>query len=148
LTDSSSEQAYPCPCIDGGALTIEGEDVVEDVVLDVVEAAASRGVIGVEEGAAAERRLELGVAADELRPHPLHLLLGLGAALRPRPEEAHQSMRGARGRRADLLLLLLAAVHHRHRLKRRHDDGGYINYSLQISACCQQCQILWKCSCS
>ena len=102
-------------------LTVEGEDVLEDVVLDVVEAAAGGGVVGVEERAAAERRLELGVVADELRPHPLHLLLGLGAPLRPRPEEAHQSMRRVRGRRSIRVadLLLLAAVHH-HRLKRRH----------------------------
>lgn len=107
-------------CIDGvacrtkrqtGTLTVEGEHVLEDVVLDVVEAAAGRGVVGVEERAAAERGLELGVTADELRPHPLHLLLSLGAALRPPPEEAHQSMR-ARGH-------LLAAIHH-HRSKRRH----------------------------
>ena len=51
-------------------LTVEGEDVLEDVVLDVGYPAAGDGVVGVEERAAAERRLELGVAADELQPHP------------------------------------------------------------------------------
>ena len=81
----------PYACIDGGAcvyvyfkkkrwwcmrnekactLTVEGEDVLEDVVLDVGYPAAGDGVVGVEERAAAERRLELGVAADELQPHP------------------------------------------------------------------------------
>lgn len=95
--------------------------MLDDVVLDVAEATAGRGVVGVEERAAAERRLELRVAADELRPHPLHLLVGLGAALRPRPEEAHQGMR-ARGRhavRGAAAVLFAAAVHH-HRSKRRH----------------------------
>lgn len=62
-------------------LTVEGEDMVEDVVLDVAEAAARGGVVGVNEGAAAERRVELGAGADELGPDPLHLLLRLRAPL-------------------------------------------------------------------
>ena len=52
-------------------LTVEGEDVLEDVVLDVADPAARDGAVGVEERGAAEQHLELGVAADELQPHPL-----------------------------------------------------------------------------
>ena len=55
-------------------LTVEGEDVLEDVVLDVSDPAAGDGVVGVEERAAAEQHLEHGVAADELQTHPLGVL--------------------------------------------------------------------------
>ena len=55
-------------------LTVEGEDVLEDVVLDVGYPAAGDGVVGVEERAAAEQHLEHGVAADELQTHPLGVL--------------------------------------------------------------------------
>jgi len=88
--------------------------VLEDVVLDVVEAAAGGGVVGVEQRAAAEGRLELGVAADELRPHPLHPLLLPGAPLRPRPEQAHQRRRTI----GTVVIPRRSAGHHR--LKRRH----------------------------
>ena len=95
-------------------LTVEGEDVLEDVVLDVAEAAAGGGVVGVEQRAAAEGRLELGVAADDLRPHPLHPLLLPGAPLRPRPEQAHQRRRTI----GTVVIPRRSAGHHR--LKRRH----------------------------
>jgi len=104
--------------------------VLEDVVLDVVEAAAGGSVVGVEQRAAAEGRLELGVAADDLRPYPLHPLLLPGAALRPRPEEAHQGRRRPSTR---IIIIprraaafpaaaggLALAAAHRRRLKRRH----------------------------
>ena len=55
-------------------LTVEGEDVLEDVVLDVSDPAAGDGVVGVEERAAAVQHLEHGVAADELQTHPLGVL--------------------------------------------------------------------------
>jgi len=54
-------------------LTVEGEDFVDDVVLDVPEATAGRRLVGVRENAAAERRVELDVLADQLRPEPRHL---------------------------------------------------------------------------
>jgi hypothetical protein len=56
-------------------LTVEGEDLVNDVVLDVPEAPARRRLVGVGQHAAAERRVELDVLADQLRPEPLHLLV-------------------------------------------------------------------------
>jgi hypothetical protein len=75
--------------------------VLKDVILDVAEALDGGGVVGVDKGAPAERRLELGAAAHQLLPHPFHLLLRLGAALRPGAEEARHLQDGGGGR-ADL----------------------------------------------
>ena len=86
-------------------LTVEGEDVLEDVVLDVGYPAAGDGVVGVEERAAAERRLELGIVADELQPHPLGVVEESRACGGPRPSA------GARTRAsAAVLARVLATV--------------------------------------
>lgn len=117
--------------------------MLEDVILDVLEAAAGGCVVGVDEGAAAERRLELGAAADQLRPHPLHLLLRLGAALRPATEEAHQLRRRRPPRRQRRVCRGLAAVGRDHRLEGRHaassmgDDGGRV-------VACRCCLLLMR----
>ncbi len=78
---------------------VEGEDLVEKVVLDVAEAPAGRRVVGVGEEVAAERRVKLDVLADELRPEPLHLLLRRRSALLRRvSEESQQGGGGARSK--------------------------------------------------
>jgi hypothetical protein len=78
---------------------VEGEDLVEEVVLDVAEAPAGRRVVGVGEEVAAERRVKLDVLADELRPEPLHLLLRRRSALLRRvSEESQQGGGGARSK--------------------------------------------------
>ena len=82
-------------------LTVEGEDVFEDVVLDVADHAARDGAIGIEERGVAEQRLELGVTSDELQPH----LLGVveeselrksvrSATCAPQAAAAHTHTRG------------------------------------------------------
>lgn len=61
--------------------TIDGENMLDDVVLDVVQAPPGRRLIGVDEAAATrERGLELDVRPDELRPEPRDPLLALAKA--------------------------------------------------------------------
>lgn len=66
------------------ARTVVGKNVALHEVLDETQAAAGRGVIGVRDAAGPERRRELRVRADDLRPEPLELprwIVGVGARL-------------------------------------------------------------------
>lgn len=75
--------------------TINRENILQDIVLNVMQTPSRRSMVSVDQEALSERGVEHHIVADQLRLQPRDPLIGRAASLGRHPKQAQQLMVGA-----------------------------------------------------